>query len=204
MFQTHASDAFEDAGPHPGLKPQVTGAAGNVLPGHHLPLAGGPQDIENPVEHRAVRHARSAIVPGRLVGRQQRFDQIPQFIRNLAESVPLLGFSSHRKSSVTTRCFPRPSRRFGVRAFRTHSQLDFCHFYGVKTTLFHRDFECGRRTFATPMHLRGVSKPQTYLFSAVIQKIRSYEKGKSRAKLDFCPFPAPMRRGRGRTTARPG
>jgi len=121
MFQTHAPDSFEDAGPHPGLKPQVAGASGTVLARDHLPLATRPQHIENTVEYRAVRHTRPTVGPGRLVGRQQRFDQVPQFIRNLTESVPLLGFSSHRESSMTTQCFHRSSRRTIVRGFRTHS-----------------------------------------------------------------------------------
>src|SRR3972149_6500963 len=71
MFQAHAPDSLEEAGPHPGLKPQVAGAAGTVLLRNHLPLTAGSQNVENAVEHGAVRHARSTVGPGRLVGRQR-------------------------------------------------------------------------------------------------------------------------------------
>src|SRR3989304_3442501 len=125
MVQAHAPDSFEDAGPHPGLKPQVAGAPGTVLPRNHLPLTAGSQDVENAVEHRAVRHTRSPVGPRRLVGWQKGFDQLPQVLGNLTESVPLLGFSSHRESSMTTPCFHRSSRPTVVRGFRTHSKQHF-------------------------------------------------------------------------------
>ena len=102
MLLAHAPDSFEDAGPYPGLESQVTGTAGAILAWDHLPLAAGPQDIENAVEDRTVRHAWPTVGPGRLVGRQHGFDQVPQGVGNLAESVPPLRFSSHRVSSMTT------------------------------------------------------------------------------------------------------
>ena len=121
MLQADAPDSFEDAGLYPGLEAQVTGTAGTVLPGNHFPLAAGPQDIENAVEDGTVRYSWPTVGPGRFVGRQQWFDPVPQVVGNLKESVPLLGFSSHRGSSMTTRCFHRSSRQTVVRGFRTHS-----------------------------------------------------------------------------------
>jgi len=121
MLEADAPDSFEDAGPYPGLESQVTGTAGTVLPGNHFPLAAGPQDIENAVEDGTVRYSWPTVGTRRLVGRQQRFDQVPQILGNLAESVPLLGFSSHRGSSMTTQCFHRSSRQTVVMGFRTHS-----------------------------------------------------------------------------------
>ena len=96
MLQAHAPDAFENARSHPGLEPQMARAAGTVLVGNHFPLAARAQDVQDAIEHGAIRHARSAIGSGRLVGRQDGFDQVPQIIRNLAESIPLLGSSVHR------------------------------------------------------------------------------------------------------------
>ena len=96
MSQAHTPDSLEDARPYPGLETQVTGAAGTVLARDHLPLAAGSQDIENTVEHGTVQDPRPTIGPRRLVGRQDGLDQFPQVIRNLAESIPLLGFLAHR------------------------------------------------------------------------------------------------------------
>ena len=116
MLQTYAPDAFEDARSHPGLKPQMARAAGTVLAGNHLPLAACAQDIENAVEHGAIQHAGTAIGTGRFVGRQHGFDPFPQVIRNLAESIPLLGCSTHRVvlHDVTMLMY-RPSRTRNMR-----------------------------------------------------------------------------------------
>jgi len=97
MLQAHAPDAFENARSHPGLEPQMARTAGTVLAGNHLPLAARAQDEQNAVEHGAIQHAWSTVGPQRLVGRQDGFDQFPQVIRNLAESIPLLRFSAHRQ-----------------------------------------------------------------------------------------------------------
>jgi len=96
MLQTHAPDFLEEARPHPGLEAQMAGAAGTVFARYHLPLAAGAQDIQHAIENDAVGHRRPPIAPRWLVGRQDRFDQVPQVIRDLAESIPLLGFSTHR------------------------------------------------------------------------------------------------------------
>ena len=122
MLQADAPDSLEDAGPHPGLEPQVTGTAGTVLPGNHFPLAAGSQDIENPVEHRAVRDSWPTVASRRLVRRKMGFDPVPQILGNLAESVPPFRFSWHRKSSMTEQSLHRPSRQTNVRGFRTRSK----------------------------------------------------------------------------------
>lgn len=96
MLQTYPPDSLEDACPHPGLEAQVTGTAGTILARDHFPLAAGAQDIQDTVEHRAVRHRRPTVGARRFVGWQDGFDQVPQVIGNLAESIPLLGFSAHR------------------------------------------------------------------------------------------------------------
>ena len=96
MFQAHTPDSLKDARPDPGLETKVTGAAGAVLARDHLPLTAGAENIQNTIEHDAVRTTGPAIGPGRFVGRQDGFDQIPQAIRNLAESIPLLAFLTHR------------------------------------------------------------------------------------------------------------
>jgi len=122
MLQTYAPDAFEDARSHPGLEPQMAGAAGTVLAGNHLPLAACAQDIENAVEHGAIQHAGTAIGTGQFVGRQDGFDPFPQVIRNLAESIPLLGCLTHCVvlHDVTMLVY-RHSHARAVRGFRTHS-----------------------------------------------------------------------------------
>ena len=96
MFQTDAPDSLEDAGSHPGLETPMTRAAGAILARDHLPLASGAQDIQDAIENRVVRHAWPTVGPRRLVGWQDGFDQVPQVIRNLAESTPLLRFLAHR------------------------------------------------------------------------------------------------------------
>jgi hypothetical protein len=96
MLQTHTPDSFEDARPHPSLESEMTRAAGTVLARDHLPLTAGAQDVQNPVEHRAVQHAWPTVGSGRLVGRQDGFDEFPQVIRDLAESIPLRRFLAHR------------------------------------------------------------------------------------------------------------
>jgi len=97
MLQARSPDPFEDARPCPGLKTQVTRAARAVLTRDHLPLATGAQDIQDAVENGTVRHPWAAVGPRGFVGRQDGFDQVPQVIRNLAESIPLLCFGTHRK-----------------------------------------------------------------------------------------------------------
>ena len=96
MLQTDAPDSFEDARPHPGLEVQVTRAAGTVLLGNHLPLAARTEHVQDTVEDGPVRNPWPTVGSGRLVGRQDGFDQVPQIIRNLAESIPLLRFLAHR------------------------------------------------------------------------------------------------------------
>ncbi len=97
MFQAHAPDSFEDARPHPGLETQVTGAARTVLARDHLPLAARTENVQDTVEDGPVRNPRPTVGCGRFVGRQDGFDQVPQVIRNLAESIPLFRFSTHRQ-----------------------------------------------------------------------------------------------------------
>lgn len=96
MLQTDAPDSFEDARPHPGLEVQVTGAARTVLARDHLPLAARTENVQDTVEDGPVRNPWPTVGSGRLVGRQDGFDQVPQIIRNLAESIPLLRFLAHR------------------------------------------------------------------------------------------------------------
>lgn len=97
MLQAHAPDAFENARSYPGLEPQMARAAGTVLAGNHLPLASRAQNEQDAVEDGPVGHPRPAVGSQRLVGRQDGFDQVPQIIRNLTESIPLLRFSAHRQ-----------------------------------------------------------------------------------------------------------
>lgn len=97
MLQAHAPDAFENARSYPGLEPQMARAAGTVLAGNHLPLASRAQNEQDAVEDSPVGHPRPAVGSQRLVGRQDGFDQVPQIIRNLTESIPLLRFSAHRQ-----------------------------------------------------------------------------------------------------------
>lgn len=97
MLQAHAPDAFENARSYPGLEPQMARAAGTVLVGNHLPLASRAQNEQDAVEDGPVEHPRPAVGSQRLVRRQDGFDQFPQVIRNLAESIPLLRFSEHRQ-----------------------------------------------------------------------------------------------------------
>ena len=96
MLKTHTPDPLEEACPHPRLESQMAGAAGTVFARYHLPLATGAQDVQDAVEHGTVRHARPTVGSRRLVGWQDGFDQFPQVIRDLAESVPLLGSLTHR------------------------------------------------------------------------------------------------------------
>ena len=96
MLQAHAPDAFENARSHPGLEPQMARAAGTVLAGNHLPLAASTQNEQDAVEDGPVGHPRPPVGSRRLVGRQDGFDQFPQVIRNLAESIPLFRFLAHR------------------------------------------------------------------------------------------------------------
>ena len=96
MLQAYAPDTFENARSYPGLEPQMARAAGTVLAGNHLPLAARAQNVQDTIEHGAIRYAGSAIGSGWFVGRQDGFDQVPQIIRNLAESIPLLGLLAHR------------------------------------------------------------------------------------------------------------
>lgn len=74
----------------------MTRTAGTVLVRHHLPLTTRAQDVQNAVEHDTIGHAGPTVGSEWLVGRQDGFDQFPQFVRNLAESIPLRRFSSHR------------------------------------------------------------------------------------------------------------
>jgi len=97
MLQARPPNPLEDARPRPSLQAQVTRAAGAVLTRDHLPLATGAQDIQDAVEDGAVRHPGPAVGPRGFVGRQDGFDQVPQVIRNLAESIPLLGSCVHPK-----------------------------------------------------------------------------------------------------------
>ena len=97
MLQAHSPDAFEDARSHPVLEPQMARAAGTVLARNHLPLASGTQNEQDAVEDGPVGYLWPPVGSGRLVGRQDEFDQFPQVIRNLAESIPLLRFSAHRQ-----------------------------------------------------------------------------------------------------------
>jgi len=99
MLQTGAPNPLEDAGPHPGLEAQMARAPGTVLGRNHLPLATRAQNIEDAVEHGAVRYPWPTIGPGRFVGRQDGFDPVPQVFGNLAESIPLFRFPTHRTSS---------------------------------------------------------------------------------------------------------
>lgn len=96
MFQTHAPDPLEDACPHPRLESQMAGAAGTVFARDHLPLAAGAQDVQDAVEHGTVRHAGPTVCPEGFLGWQDGFDQFPQVIRDLAESIPLLTLLTHR------------------------------------------------------------------------------------------------------------
>ena len=96
MFQAHPPDSLEDARPHPGLEAQVTRAARTVFARDHLPLAASTQHIQDAIEHGPVRHSRPTVASGRFVGWQDGFDQVPQVIRDLAESVPLLRLLAHR------------------------------------------------------------------------------------------------------------
>jgi len=97
MLQTRTPDRPKYTQPHPGLEAKMTGAAGTVFAWHHLPLTARTQDIQDAVHDRAVRHARSPVHARWLVERQDRFDLRPQVIRYLAESIPPLGLSSHRR-----------------------------------------------------------------------------------------------------------
>lgn len=96
MIQTHAPDSREQTRAYPRLESQMTRAAGTVLVRNHLPLTTGAQDVQNAVEHNTVEHAGPTVGSGWFVGRQDGCDQLPQFIRNLAESIPLRRLSSHR------------------------------------------------------------------------------------------------------------
>lgn len=97
MPQARSPDPLEEARPCPSLQTQVTRAAGAILTRDHLPLAAGAQDIQDAVEDGTVRHPGPAVGPRGLVRRQDGLDQVPQFIRNLVESIPLLCFGTHRK-----------------------------------------------------------------------------------------------------------
>ena len=49
-------------------------------------------------------------------------------------------------------------------------KLDFCHFYEAQTTLFHRDFGCWGRTFATPALLQGFQNARPMCFPLQFRK----------------------------------
>lgn len=97
MLQADAPDVFEDSHAHPSLEAQVTGAAGTVLARNHLPLTSGAQYVKDAIEHGTVQHRRPAIGAAWFVRRQDGFDQVPQVIGNLAESIPLRFFRTHRQ-----------------------------------------------------------------------------------------------------------
>jgi len=96
MLQSHAPDSREEARAYPRLESQMTRDAGTVFARDHLPLTTRAQNVQNAVEHGTIEHPWPTIGPGRFVGRQDGFDQFPQFIRNLAESIPLRRFLAHR------------------------------------------------------------------------------------------------------------
>jgi hypothetical protein len=52
------------------------------FPRSRLPLAAGPQDVENSIQHRPQIGARSPSLLARAIPRQQRLDAIPQLARN--------------------------------------------------------------------------------------------------------------------------
>jgi len=96
MLQAFPPDTLEEARPYPGLETQVARAAGTVFAGDHLPLATRAQDVQNAVEHDTIEHPWPTVGPGRFVGRQDGFDQFPQILWNLPQSItPLLWFG-HR------------------------------------------------------------------------------------------------------------
>ena len=47
-----------------------------------LPLTAGPQDVEDPVEYPAVRQGRATALTGSPHPRQERFDPLPQRVRD--------------------------------------------------------------------------------------------------------------------------
>ena len=121
MLQAHPPDALEDTRPGPGLEAQVTGTAGTILAGNHLPLATGPQDVQDAVEYGPIGYRWPAIGARRLVGGQDGFDQFPQLVRNLAESIPLLGFLTHRNVLHDVTIAISVNRKLKHEGFRTHS-----------------------------------------------------------------------------------
>lgn len=97
MLQADSPDPLEEARPNPGLEAQVASTAGTVLGWNHFPLTAGSQHVKNTVEGGPVGNPWPTVGSERFVGRPDRFDQVPQVIGNLAESIPLLGFWAHHQ-----------------------------------------------------------------------------------------------------------
>src|SRR5829696_7527430 len=68
------------APPPPLLEASMHRRARAELAGHRLPLAAGPQDVEDAVQHAAERHHRAPAGAGRLLGREQRTAVFPERI----------------------------------------------------------------------------------------------------------------------------